>query len=161
MSPRIPFKEGREMETSFDLLPIGRYRAKVKKAIYNKKEGKTPHFSLRWHVAEGQYAGEFLCFDRIMLAGKGLGPSIVKLRMMGFDVDSQDEGRIEESDFFDRQAILTVEQRKWTRQDGKVQVDLQPVFDRDINFGYESVEPLAATAPEEPPVDPLDPDVPF
>ena len=105
---------------------------------HSKKNGD-PYFNVHWHDAGAFGAGKFVCFDIVMLAGKGRTIGIAKLKALGFqEVKDEASGKYvinaDAVDLIGRRAWLNLGWEEFERADGttgrslKVRTEFEPTF---------------------------------
>jgi hypothetical protein len=87
MSPKIDWNEFSDSPKSQELSPPGNYHVEVADCEERTSAAGNTYFNVRMKDLE---SGRSLCFDIIMLSGKGLGMGLSKLKQLGFD-KSDDE----------------------------------------------------------------------
>jgi hypothetical protein len=84
---RIDWKEEKPSGGSNESMSAGVYHVEVADAEERVSQSGDAYFSIRLKDLE---SGRIVCFDIIMLAGKGLGIGLSKLSKLGFDKDDDE-----------------------------------------------------------------------
>jgi hypothetical protein len=110
-----------------------------------KKSQKAPHspyINARFVVVGGEHDGMTKCWDVLMLGGKGMGIGVTKLEALGYDFSKP--FRYNSGDLSGRRVYITTVEQEYEKPDGKggtvKATKMVPIFDRDLNFGYEPVD---------------------
>lgn len=141
-------------EVEGGLADEGQHRAYLQHVELGRSAAKGEEkANLTWQRQDGT----FLCYDTVMLEGRGLRIGLQKLQALGVAHHDDDLGRwkvLDVEEWVGRQALLTIRHGEWNNKP-RCEVD----FDSP-GFGY---QPLAPGDDETPPPDPspIDDDVPF
>lgn len=145
----------------------GVYLAEIKGCdVKHSQRTGDPYFNVSWHDAGSFNAGKFICFDIIMLAGKGRSIGIAKLKVLGFQETLDDAGEpvidAEPDDLIGRRAWIKLDWNEYKTADGevhrnlKVKTEFEPRF--ASGYTHESTPPEGV---DQFPTAPIDEDVPF
>ena len=88
MSPKIDWEEYNDSPKEREQLPAGIYNVEVADAEERTSAAGNKYFNIRLKEMEG---GKSLCFDILMLNGKGVRIGLAKLSRLGFVPGQDDE----------------------------------------------------------------------
>ena len=88
MSPRINWEEYDSSASQFESVKPGIHHVVVASAEERESKKGDAYFSVRLKQADGEAT---VCFDTIMLSGKGLAMGLSKLAMLGFVPGEREE----------------------------------------------------------------------
>ena len=146
MTIRFSGRDAMDAENSYALVPAGDYIAEVKAAIEKVAVSSgRPYLSLEFMGVDPPYQGRTLCFDVIVTVGDGFGIGVKKLRALGVPIGAESQVAFEADELRGRRVRLTLVEDTFTKADGTVIRKMKPVFDREKNFGYQSLDGSSAT----------------
>lgn len=142
-----------DSEVQGGLADEGQHRAYLQHVELGRSAKGEEKANLTWQRQDGG----FLCYDTIMLEGRGLGMGLEKLQAIGVAHHDIEAGRwhvVDVEEWLGRSCLLTVKHGEWN---GK------PRCEVDINSKGCGYQPLAPGDDETPPPDPspTDDDIPF
>lgn len=115
----------------------GRYYAEVKDAKEKiSKSSGVPMFEVYFKDVE---TGSGLCYDNIMLGGRGAGIGVKKLKCL--DAVLEEEGKYvlpdDAAELIGRRCCITIKHEKYTDNNGNAKTKAAIDFDVGESFGYE------------------------
>lgn len=145
----------------------GVYLADIKGCeVKHSQRTGDPYFNVSWHDAGAFGAGKFICFDIIMLAGKGRSIGLAKLKVLGFEECVDDGGpaiEAEPQDLIGRRAWIRIGWDEYKTSDGTVHRNLKvkTEFEPKFSSGYTNEKTPPEDANDGSTVPILEEDVPF
>lgn len=121
-------------------LKPGIYQVEVVACTPKTSQSGNRMWSVRLHAVEFD---AMLCYDNMMLTGKGAGMTAAKLELLGFARGSQ----VDAPDLVGRRAWVSVLEKEYN---GKVNLAVD-ISAPGSKCGYFAVEPAGVMKPEEPP----------
>ena len=111
--------------------PPGRYLAEVKKCEERVSKGGLgdPMFSVEFKSVD---TGEHLCFDVIMMGGRGIGIGHKKLIQLGVVEDGEDNYEVDAHQLIGKRCVLTLKHETYNKK-----TNAKPDFEANETFGYE------------------------
>lgn len=131
MSPKIDWSEQNESTPERSEMPAGIYHIEVANAEERQSASGNAYFSLRLEDLE---SGRTLCFDIIMLEGKGLRIGLAKLSRLGFKPGDDDE--LVAAQLIGRRGYVSVAEETW-KEEKRLKVDISA---KTSSCGYWSEE---------------------
>jgi hypothetical protein len=110
--------------------------AKGTELRHSKRSGD-PMFNVAFKDVQ---TGKLLCYDTIMMGGRGVGIGHKKLIVLGVVDPDAEEWDVEAIHLVGRRVNLTIKHEEYTGNDGKAKTTCKVDFDANDSFGYAVVD---------------------
>ena len=128
-------------------LKPGTYKARVARAEEGMTKGDPPKEKIDVVLEADDFKNAFLCYDTLVLTGKGRGLGQSKLKALGF---KEDRSSVEAADLLGRRVYVKVHEEEWPANSGKKRLKVESLlYDDEFGAGYapESLPPADVCTP--------------